>query len=436
MPMPVLPGSTYRASNAYVKFKRHVLRLEDPVRIEFEQEWKEGNPLYDWYNRRSSHLIKTMQLRKERNAPFFHEYVVFELEGNGGYFRIDRRQLPEETLPLDCICEHGVEAFDTIEQVISLEDDSYSASDCLTMLTSPTVQLEFVLRTVWAIHQNSHSRVYTLQRYNCYFFSQTVFLFAARSVSSDCGRLGQGRGVSGVDWCVAYPKKVCVRHLRTRLQTLPEEHHYNPDVEIPKCNSSTLPKTLRYLFYQLRKCVYDQGGHALSIVHFDSCPFCLGLLRLRPLFSRSTVTPNASDGNSNQSNRFWPPVNDLLSDFNKAVVDFWQHALVNTLAAHQEAKFEVLYAEHNSDAHQSEEELKQKAFGALDRIFETNSSATRALWSECVREALQPLSKGLVPRMQCSSACPARKSVADLISNANATMKMGRHHIPSITSTR
>ncbi|CAE6440619.1 unnamed protein product [Rhizoctonia solani] len=26
--------------------------------------------------------------------------------------------------------------------------------------------------------------------------------------------------------------------------------------------------------------------------------------------------------------------------------------------------------------------------------------------------------------MQCSSACPARKSVADLISNANATMKM------------
>ncbi|CAE6447290.1 unnamed protein product [Rhizoctonia solani] len=71
--MSVAPGSTYRASNAYVRLKRHVLNLEDPVRIEFKQEWEAGNPLYEWYRRYSSGHIKAMQLRKERNAPFFHD---------------------------------------------------------------------------------------------------------------------------------------------------------------------------------------------------------------------------------------------------------------------------------------------------------------------------------------------------------------------------
>ncbi|KDN36907.1 hypothetical protein RSAG8_10526, partial [Rhizoctonia solani AG-8 WAC10335] len=71
--MSVAPGSSYQASNAHVRLKRRALRLEDPVRIEFKQEWKSGNPLYEWYRRRSSGLIKTMQLRKETKEPFFHD---------------------------------------------------------------------------------------------------------------------------------------------------------------------------------------------------------------------------------------------------------------------------------------------------------------------------------------------------------------------------
>ncbi|CAE6445185.1 unnamed protein product [Rhizoctonia solani] len=71
--MSVPPGSSYLASNAYIKLKRHLLNLEAPVRVQFKEVWKEGNLLYDWYRRRSSSVINVIQLRKERNAPFFHE---------------------------------------------------------------------------------------------------------------------------------------------------------------------------------------------------------------------------------------------------------------------------------------------------------------------------------------------------------------------------
>ncbi|KAG8736628.1 hypothetical protein FRC11_002529, partial [Ceratobasidium sp. 423] len=219
--MSVPPGSSYLASNTYIKLKRHLLNLEAPVRVQFKGGWKAGNPLYEWYQRRSSRDISVIQLRKERNAPFFHEYVVFRLD-DGRCFRVDRRQLPDETVPLDSIYQQGVEAYDTIEEVTSLEDSPYSPSDRLMEInTTPLngvhirIQLELVLETLWQIHSHPSTQVYTLQRYNCYFVAQTIFWCAMKSIP-DSPRVESPRKLythrrseigkdQGPDWNMAYP---------------------------------------------------------------------------------------------------------------------------------------------------------------------------------------------------------------------------------------
>ncbi|CAE6444904.1 unnamed protein product [Rhizoctonia solani] len=116
--------ASYQASNAYVKLKRHLLDLEALVRVQLKGEWKQGNLLHDWYKHRGTYRVTAMELRKEHQAPLLHQYIVFKL-GNGSFFRIDRRQLPDDTVPLDCIYEQRVKAFSTIEYA------SHSPSDRL-----------------------------------------------------------------------------------------------------------------------------------------------------------------------------------------------------------------------------------------------------------------------------------------------------------------
>lgn len=179
--MSVPPGASYRISNTLIRAKRRLLNLEDPVRIQFTKKWREGNSLFDWYNRRAGGYIHKLQLRRERESPFFHEYIVLSTRG-GGYFRIDRRQRPDEAIPLDCIYAEGVEAHDTIEEITSFDDALYCTSDCLAEIEFQVdVDLALILKICQAIHEHPAAKVYTLQRYNCYFFAQTILMCVARS---------------------------------------------------------------------------------------------------------------------------------------------------------------------------------------------------------------------------------------------------------------
>lgn len=182
------PGASYHISNALIIAKRAALGLEPPVRLKFSQTWSQSNPLFEWYQRRGDRtLIRAMQLRKERKSPFFHEYIAFSLQDSGGFFRMDRRQQPDENTPLDSIYTHGVEPFDTIEEVSSLDDGLYGSSDCLIEIefkSNTKVHLALLLKICHAICQHKHSSVYTLQRYNCYFFAQTIILCTACAASN------------------------------------------------------------------------------------------------------------------------------------------------------------------------------------------------------------------------------------------------------------
>ncbi|KAG8702217.1 hypothetical protein FRC11_011616, partial [Ceratobasidium sp. 423] len=84
-----------------------------------------------WRCGRSNQLIRAIQLRREREGPYFHQFVVFELKDGGGLFRIDRRLRPDEGTPLNCLKDEGIEAFDTIEPVASWDDPLFVASNCL-----------------------------------------------------------------------------------------------------------------------------------------------------------------------------------------------------------------------------------------------------------------------------------------------------------------
>ncbi|EUC55977.1 hypothetical protein RSOL_150720 [Rhizoctonia solani AG-3 Rhs1AP] len=177
LPSAPPPGSSHYISNAVIIAKRVALGLEAPLRIK-DLPWEPGNPFYDWYRWHSSALLVRIQLRKEQKAPFFHEYIAFELDDKR-YFRIDRRQLPNEESPMDCTSEKGVEAYDTIEEITSLDDSMYNPSDCLVEVyftTSPSPCLGLILDACSAISHDKRARVYTVQRYNCYFYAQTILL--------------------------------------------------------------------------------------------------------------------------------------------------------------------------------------------------------------------------------------------------------------------
>ncbi|CAE6440626.1 unnamed protein product [Rhizoctonia solani] len=362
--MSIPPGASYQASNTYVKFKRHLLNLEAPVRIQFKEEWKSGNSLHDWYQRRSSHAIATMELRRERNAPFFHQYIILKLLDDC-FFRIDRRQQPDENTPLDCIYEQGVEACDTIEEVTSFEDTSYSPSDCLVGVQfRDGIPLERVLKILWAIHQHPSARVYTLQRYNCYFAAQTIISLAAKSDRH------------------FHPDRLDnISHSYNELGQVLSTHRWIP--YNPPDSKSRLPLALFHLFQRFRGC--DQGFHNMCLTHFQSCLLCTR--EQRPYaFSSPSMTFNASGRNSNKPDRPVGFSDVILSRVHISLTGFWRDALAAALKVHVQVA--------NTRRTGTKPPPPQ-----LDHT-------TRREWTQCVREALQQCAKELDPIVQCTLDCP------------------------------
>ncbi|CAE6419666.1 unnamed protein product [Rhizoctonia solani] len=361
--MSIPPGASYQASNTYVKLKRHLLNLETPVRIQFKEDWKPGNSLHDWYQRRNSHAIGAMELRRERSAPFFHQYIVLKFLDNH-FFRIDRRQHPDETTPLDCIYEQGVEACDTIEEVTSFEDASYSPSDCLVGIEFRVyIPLERVLKILWAIHQHSSARVYTLQRYNCYFVAHTIISLATKSDRH------------------FYPDQTisCIHNeLSQMLSTYRIPYNLNP----PN-SKNRLPRALFHLFQRFRGC--DQGFHNMCLTHFQ---YCLPCTRERTPSSSPSMTFNAAGRISNKPDLPVGVSDVILSRVHISLTEFWRHALAAAL------KVYVQVANTERVGTTSKQPMPQ------------HDHATRIEWTRCVREALQQCANDLDPIVQRTLDCP------------------------------
>ncbi|CUA78097.1 Replicase polyprotein 1a [Rhizoctonia solani] len=389
--MSVPPGASYQASNTYVKLKRRLLNLEAPVRVQFKDEWNQGNPLYDWYQRRNSRGITAMQLRKEKNAPFFHQYIVFELSG-GHYFRIDRRQLPDETTPLDCIYEHGVDAYDTIEQVTSFEDASYSRSDCLVAIRfREPLFLEIILKILWAIHWHPSTRVYTLQRYNCYFVSQTILFLSAKSdpnsysLETDIMHSLDDDCLSGPN-CTTQDQDDWVRAI-----------HINFQEKNRLVTQGPLASVLANLLQELN--TRDQGFHKMCLTHWRSCLVCTGQ---RASFSSSEIADTASKirRQYGRDRLNIPDFTDhVLMRFQNSLADFCGNTLKN-LCDTQAKKIATKLPEAYNKG-----ELDQVVSEEIDAAFAFNYDL-KTSWTNYVHDALQRLAKDINPIMQCALECP------------------------------
>jgi hypothetical protein len=93
--------------------------------------------------------------------------------------RIDRR--PDPDVLVDTVMRKGCNAIDNIQEVFSR--DNFMPSFCVVdVLVDGENHLDVlsILRICLAIQQDNQAQTYTIQRYNCYFFSWTIILLLLR----------------------------------------------------------------------------------------------------------------------------------------------------------------------------------------------------------------------------------------------------------------
>lgn len=185
VPLLFYPSSV--PSNALIASSRGLL-AEGPVALEFSGKgMPDGGPVSAWYGRRKeqgSTRINRIQLRREKQAPYFHQYLVLTCD-TGYRCRIDRR--PDAGVPVDTILQTGCKAFDTIEEVSNFSLVEVT-SDCLVDLRitreSLNVDLSFIVCLCAHIKHDPVACRYSLQKYNCYFFSWTLLAIALRYIAA------------------------------------------------------------------------------------------------------------------------------------------------------------------------------------------------------------------------------------------------------------
>ncbi|KIM77676.1 hypothetical protein PILCRDRAFT_825113 [Piloderma croceum F 1598] len=215
VPSALTPSCT--PSNSVIAVSR-ALFCNMPVRLGFTSGLENG-PVRDWYNKqkvKGSTAIKKIQLRKDHEKPYYHEYITISTR-SGHTYRVDRR--PDPDAPIDTIMKIGCIAYDMIEELDSTSfKELDSTSSCVVELHwqgKDTIDLLFVLSICFAIHNDELANRYTLQRYNCYFLSWAIIGIAMRK-SAVRGAVFKP---SRLDWEPALEREELVR-VRVRVREL------------------------------------------------------------------------------------------------------------------------------------------------------------------------------------------------------------------------
>ncbi|KAG9120033.1 hypothetical protein FRC07_004645 [Ceratobasidium sp. 392] len=155
-------------------------RLQEPHKMSWPNGFGEGDT-DEWYKNQPTTTFTHLQYRKEYGAPFFHEFIVVELD-NGTICRFDRRGDPNtraNTFTLE-----GMTAEDTAHVIQKHEDHFTQMGRTSSMLMrihfSATLDLDNVLNACYRIQANSKTRAYSLSLHNCYFFSLVITLLTVR----------------------------------------------------------------------------------------------------------------------------------------------------------------------------------------------------------------------------------------------------------------
>ncbi|KAG8796355.1 hypothetical protein FRC12_000072 [Ceratobasidium sp. 428] len=153
----------------------------------FMKDWSESGALYylkaslpsgstqNWCEVQPATRFTRVQHRKERAGPFFHEFIVVELD-NDTVCRFDRRGDP--TTRANAFTTKGITAEDTAH-VIQKHEAHYAAidetSDLLLQIDLPDGQdLRSILIACCCMNEFEATRSYSLLTHNCYFFSWAI----------------------------------------------------------------------------------------------------------------------------------------------------------------------------------------------------------------------------------------------------------------------
>ncbi|KDN47397.1 hypothetical protein RSAG8_03537, partial [Rhizoctonia solani AG-8 WAC10335] len=147
------------SSNSAIQWSRDG-RPGGLVPLDFSLGWGKGI-VFDWYRHMRSTLVTGIQLRKEFEEPFRHEFILVSLQG-GEFCRLDRRGDPD--VPTQTLSSNGSDAHDTVHH-LDTTDDIDSQSECLVRLAfDGEIDLSFLLLICFNIRNDPKSQRYTLQR--------------------------------------------------------------------------------------------------------------------------------------------------------------------------------------------------------------------------------------------------------------------------------
>ncbi|KEP46886.1 hypothetical protein V565_177200, partial [Rhizoctonia solani 123E] len=161
--------------NSSIQWSRGA-RAGGPVPLDFPLGWGKGR-VFDWYKHMGSTSVASVQLRKEYEEPFRHEFILVSLQG-GNYCRLDRRGDPN--LPTQTIRANGSDAHDTIYELTDIDGIDSESESLIQLQFNGTIDLSFLLFICFNIRSDPKTQRYTLQRFNCYFFSWTITSVLAR----------------------------------------------------------------------------------------------------------------------------------------------------------------------------------------------------------------------------------------------------------------
>ncbi|KDN36475.1 hypothetical protein RSAG8_10813, partial [Rhizoctonia solani AG-8 WAC10335] len=160
----------------------------DKCLLRFSQEFlNTADEISKWYNKQHFRRFQTIQYRKERTA-IGHEFIILLLQGKHSsdincHCRVERVGDPEYLAQVICI--DGTTAEDYIQAIPQGHPGFASLtgnSDIIAEITFPlTFDLRDVLAICYGISKHYRAKRYTLQQYNCYFFSWTIILSLARA---------------------------------------------------------------------------------------------------------------------------------------------------------------------------------------------------------------------------------------------------------------
>ncbi|CAE6517034.1 unnamed protein product [Rhizoctonia solani] len=183
-----------------------------PLSLKFHKKWKAPEcPVMKWYQEQSrwSTKFKSIEHRRELQAPFHHEYLLIHLD-DGAICRLERMG---EGTRADAIRPIGCTAHDIIQR---FDKGTYNKHELSVVPSELLIQVEFppgldlldVLAICFSIQQVKKSSVYTIQRYNCYFLCLTVLAVLTRRAAQ------WGAAVDRASWSSA------VKHAIQNLETM------------------------------------------------------------------------------------------------------------------------------------------------------------------------------------------------------------------------